>query len=87
MTKKEKTNMLVSKNVKNSDFNKFVDKKLSQVIDIIQKTYLSLDFYKKYDIFSKSSIGQCTDHLQTIYSMSQNLYWNVSSYLTYFSTL
>ena len=73
MTKKEKNNMLVTKNVKNSDFNKFVEKKLSQVIDIIQKTYLSLDFYKKYDIFSKSSIGQCTDHLQTIYSMSQNL--------------
>lgn len=73
MTKKEKNNMLVTKNVKNPDFNKFVDKKINQVIDIIQRTYLSLDLYKRYDVFSKSSIGQCTDHLQSIYSTSYSL--------------
>ena len=58
----------ISKNVKNEDFNKFISKKTDQVIDIIQRTYLSLDFCKQYDIFTKSSIGQCMDHLQTIYA-------------------
>lgn len=59
--------------VNNNDFNSFIDKKLEQVIDIIQRTYLSLDFCKQYDIFSKSSIGQCSDHLHTIYQSAQEL--------------
>ena len=63
----------LTKSVKNTDFNKFIEKKLQQVIDIIQRTYLSLDFCKQYDIFSKSSIGQCSDHLHTIYSSAQSL--------------
>ena len=67
------TSTALTKSVKNTDFNKFIDKKLQQVIDIIQRTYLSLDFCKQYDIFSKSSIGQCSDHLHTIYSSAQSL--------------
>ena len=67
------TNTALAKSVKNTDFNKFIEKKLQQVIDIIQRTYLSLDFCKQYDIFSKSSIGQCSDHLHTIYSSAQSL--------------
>ena len=67
------TSTALTKSVKNTDFNKFIEKKLQQVIDIIQRTYLSLDFCKQYDIFSKSSIGQCSDHLHTIYSSAQSL--------------
>jgi len=67
------TSTAITKSVKNTDFNKFIEKKLQQVIDIIQRTYLSLDFCKQYDIFSKSSIGQCSDHLHTIYSSAQSL--------------
>ena len=63
----------ITKSVKNTDFNKFIEKKLQQVIDIIQRTYLSLDFCKQYDIFMKSSIGQCSDHLHTIYTSAQSL--------------
>lgn len=66
--KNPKKSKAVAKTVKNEDFNKFISKKTEQVIDIIQRTYLSLDFCKQYDIFTKSSIGQCMDHLQTIYS-------------------
>ena len=67
------TSSAITKSVKNTDFNKFIEKKLQQVIDIIQRTYLSLDFCKQYDIFSKSSIGQCSDHLHTIYTSAQTL--------------
>ena len=63
----------ITKTVNNADFNNFIEKKLQQVIDIIQRTYLSLDFCKQYDIFSKSSIGQCSDHLHTIYTSAQSL--------------
>ena len=51
-------NIALPSSTKGTDFNKFVKNKLEQVIDIIQRTYLSLDFCKQYDIFSKSSIGQ-----------------------------
>jgi len=68
MSKKITKNMQVPKTVKNTDFNTFIDKKLEQVIDIIQRTYVSLSFCKQFDLFSKNSIGQCTDHLQTVYS-------------------
>ncbi len=71
--KNTNTSTTITKSVKNADFNKFIEKKLQQVIDIIQRTYLSLDFCKQYDIFSKSSIGQCSDHLHTIYSSAQSL--------------
>jgi ATP-dependent Lon protease len=71
--KNTNTSTALTKSVKNTDFNKFIEKKLQQVIDIIQRTYLSLDFCKQYDIFSKSSIGQCSDHLHTIYSSAQSL--------------
>ena len=67
MTKKTQKDSQIPKTVKNVDFNNFVEKKINQVIDIIQRTYLSLSFCKQFDIFSKNSIGQCTDHLQTIY--------------------
>ena len=73
MGKKTLTNANISKNIKNSDFNKFVEKKIIQVIDIIKRTYLSLEFIKQFDIFSSTSITQCTDHLQTIFSTSQTL--------------
>ena len=64
---------VITKSINNNDFNSFIEKKLQQVIDIIQRTYLSLDFCKQYDIFSKSSIGQCSDHLHTIYTSAQTL--------------
>jgi len=67
----------ITKTVNNVDFNNFIGKKLQQVIDIIQRTYLSLDFCKQYDIFSKSSIGQCSDHLHTIYTSAQSLKENI----------
>jgi len=66
-------NLTLPSSTKGTDFNKFVKSKLEQVIDIIQRTYLSLDFCKQYDIFSKSSIGQCTDHLHSIYDTAQKL--------------
>ena len=71
MVKKTSKDMSVPKTVKNSEFNSFIDKKLSHIIDIIQRTYLSLSFCKQFDIFSKSSIGQCVDHLQTIYESAK----------------
>ena len=67
----------ITKSVNNLEFNNFIEKKLQQVIDIIQRTYLSLDFCKQYDIFSKSSIGQCSDHLHTIYTSAQSLKENI----------
>ena len=73
MVKKTNKEMSVPKTVKNSEFNSFIDKKLRQIIDIIQRTYLSLSFCKHFDIFSKSSIGQCSDHLQTIYDTAKKL--------------
>ena len=73
MVKKTNKEMSVPKTVKNSEFNSFIDKKLRQIIDIIQRTYLSLSFCKHFDIFSKSSIGQCSDHLQTIYDAAKKL--------------
>jgi ATP-dependent Lon protease len=73
MVKKTNKDTSVPKTVKNSEFNSFIDKKLSQIIDIIQRTYLSLSFCKQFDIFSKSSIGQCSDHLQTIYESTKTL--------------
>ena len=59
--------------INNTEFNVFIKKKIDQVIDIIQRTYLSLEYCKQYDIFSKSSIGQCTDHLHTIFESSHKL--------------
>ena len=59
--------------INNVEFNVFIKKKIDQVIDIIQRTYLSLEYCKQYDIFSKSSIGQCTDHLHTIFESSHKL--------------
>ena len=59
--------------INNAEFNVFIKKKIDQVIDIIQRTYLSLEYCKQYDIFSKSSIGQCTDHLHTIFESSHKL--------------
>ena len=59
--------------INNVEFNVFIKKKIDQVIDIIQRTYLSLEYCKQYDIFSKSSIGQCTDHLHTIFESSYKL--------------
>ena len=35
---------VITKSINNNDFNSFIEKKLQQVIDIIQRTYLSLDF-------------------------------------------
>ena len=67
----------ITRSVNNLEFNNFIEKKLQQVIDIIQRTYLSLDFCKQYDIFSKSSIGQCSDHLHTIYTSAQSLKENI----------
>ena len=67
MSKKSSKSGQIPKTVKNTDFNNFIEKKLNQVIDIIQRTYLSLSFCKQYDIFSKNSIGQSTDHLQSVY--------------------
>ncbi len=77
MSKKSPKNMQIPKTVKNSDFNSFIDKKLNQVVDIIQRTYLSLTFCKQFDIFSKNSIGQCTDHLQTIYLSAKTVKENI----------
>ena len=57
----------------NSDFNKFIKNKLVTLVNIIQKTYLSLDICKNYDIFSNSSISQCIDHLHEIYNSAQNI--------------
>ena len=59
--------------INNTEFNVFIKKKIDQVIDIIQRTYVSLEYCKQYDIFSKSSIGQCTDHLHTIFESSYKL--------------
>ena len=73
MSKKTQKNLQVPKTVKNADFNNFIEKKLQQVIDIIQRTYISLSFCKNFDLFSKSSIGQCTDHLQTVYITALNI--------------
>jgi ATP-dependent Lon protease len=73
MSKKTPKNLQVPKTVKNADFNNFIEKKLQQVIDIIQRTYLSLSFCKNFDLFSKSSIGQCSDHLQTVYITALNI--------------
>jgi len=84
-TVKSNNDVTASKNLtlpctsKGNDFNKFVKNKLDQVIDIIQRTYLSLDFCKQYDIFSKSSVGQCTDHLHSIYDTAQKLNNNIPS--------
>ena len=73
MVKKNSKSEIVPKNVKNVEFNNFIEKKLDQVIDIIQRTYLSLSFCKQFDVFSKSSIGQCSDHLHTIYTTAKTL--------------
>lgn len=72
----KKVNSTIQK-VNNSEFNVFIKKKIDQVIDIIQRTYLSLEYCKQYDIFSKSSIGQCTDHLHTIFETSYKLKENI----------
>jgi ATP-dependent Lon protease len=77
MVKKNSKNILIAKNVKNVEFNNFIGKKLDQVIDIIQRTYLSLSFCKQFDVFSKSSIGQCSDHLHTIYTTAKVLKDNI----------
>ena len=73
MTKKNTQIVQIPKTVKNTDFNNFIEKKVDQIVNIIQRTYLSLSFCKQFDIFSKNSIGQCTDHLQTIYSTTKNV--------------
>ena len=75
MVKVPKTNPSINlpQKVNNNEFNNFIDKKLDQVIDIIQRTYLSLEYCKQYDIFSKTSIGQCTDHLHTIYELAHEI--------------
>jgi len=57
----------------NIEFNKFIKGKLDTLIDIIQRTSLSLDFCKRYDVFSNSSTGQCIDHLHEIYASSQKI--------------
>jgi len=57
----------------NNDFNKFIKNKLVTLVNIIQKTYLSLDLCKNYDIFSNSSISQCVDHLHEIYNSAQKI--------------
>lgn len=49
------------------DFNRFMSLKITQVIDIIQRTFTSIDYCKKFDVFSNSTINQCLDHLYTIY--------------------
>jgi len=49
------------------DFNRFMSLKITQVIDIIQRTFTSIDYCKKFDVFSNSTISQCLDHLYTIY--------------------
>ena len=72
-TKTPTTTLKLPSKVNNNEFNSFIDKKLEQVIDIIQRTYLSLEYCKQYDIFSKSSIGQCTDHLHTVYQSAQEV--------------
>ena len=72
-TKTPTTTLKLPSKVNNNEFNSFIDKKLEQVIDIIQRTYLSLEYCKQYDIFSKSSIGQCTDHLHTVYKSAQEV--------------
>jgi len=75
MVKVPKTNPSINlpQKVNNGEFNNFIDKKLDQVIDIIQRTYLSLEYCKQYDIFTKTSVGQCTDHLHTIYELANDI--------------
>ena len=48
MVKVPKTNPSINlpQKVNNGEFNNFIDKKLDQVIDIIQRTYLSLEYCK-----------------------------------------
>lgn len=70
----ENTHVAVeNKDAGNQDFNKFIKNKLDTLVDIIQKTYLSLDLCKNYDVFSNSSISQCVDHLHEIYNSSQTI--------------
>ena len=57
----------------NIDFNNFINNKLDMLVDIIQRTYLSVEYCKRYDLFSSNSIGQCIDHLHEIYEYSQNI--------------
>jgi len=58
----------------NSDeFKKFMSLKIKQVTDIIQRAFTSIDYCKKFDIFSNSTINQCLDHLYTIYEKTQNI--------------
>ena len=69
----KKTLIPTNQKINNNEFNMFIKKKIDQVIDIIQRTYISLEYCKQYDIFSKSSIGQCSDHLHTIFESSYKL--------------
>jgi hypothetical protein len=58
----------------NSDeFKKFMSLKIKQVTDIIQRAFTSIDYCKKFDIFSNSTINQCLDHLYTIYEKVQTI--------------
>lgn len=55
------------------DFHRFMSSKISQVIDIIQRTFTSIDYCKKFDVFSNSTINQCLDHLYTIYEKTNSI--------------
>ena len=55
------------------DFKRFMSLKITQVIDIIQRTFTSIDYCKKFDIFSNSTINQCLDHLYTIYEKANSI--------------
>ena len=59
---------------KSSDyFHRFMSSKISHVIDIIQLTFTSIYYCKKFDVFSNSTINQCLDHLYTIYEKTNSI--------------
>jgi len=77
-----KNNVFVNQQIKatvdkpesnNTDFNIFIKNKLDTLVDVIQRTYLSIEYCKRYDLFSNNSIGQCIDHLHEIYKNAQSL--------------
>ncbi len=82
MKNNRKNNVFVNQQIKatvdkpeknNTDFNNFIKNKLNTLVDVIQRTYLSIEYCKRYDLFSNNSIGQCIDHLHEIYKNAQNL--------------
>ena len=76
MDKKNKTSIHIEKNNNNMEIIQLVKDKIHHIQDIIRNTLVSIQIYKKHEIFSNNDIIVCMNSLNELYENTNKIVYN-----------